>query len=202
MMSREFTSREKLLLLILCVLLLGIVYYQFVVKAVDETIQKYDTAELETDLLIEQTKAENILSMEKEMKSLRTQSKSRVPSYNNIKALIGELNDIFAAASTYNFNFNQAMKEGDAVRRDVNISFTAGTYSGAESIIEKLADCRYRCLIRDISISTGSEGGIGSGSVSVSMTATFFETMYNANTEDGLEESNNEGNTTTENETK
>ena len=38
MMSREFTTREKILLLVLCVLLLGIVYYEFIIKYVDETI--------------------------------------------------------------------------------------------------------------------------------------------------------------------
>ncbi len=87
---------------------------------------------------------------------------------------ISALNDIFGAASTYNFDFNQAIKDGDAVRRDINISFTAGSYSTAESIIEKLHDCKYRCLIRNISINTSSGEGISSGSVSVSMTVTFL----------------------------
>ena len=44
MMSREFTTREKILLLVLCVLLLGIVYYEFIIKYVDETIKQYNRA--------------------------------------------------------------------------------------------------------------------------------------------------------------
>lgn len=197
MMSREFTTREKILLLVLCVLLLGIVYYEFIVKDVDETIKQYDTEDLETELLIEQTKAQSIMDMEAEMKNTKAETDSVVASYNNIKNEISALNDIFAAASTYNFDFNQAMKDGDAVRRDINISFTAGSYSTAERIIEKLHDCKYRCLIRNISINTSSGEGISSGSVSVSMTVTFFETMYNANTTDGLEESEKDAGKTT-----
>lgn len=196
MMSREFTSREKILLVVLCVLLLGILYYEFIVKDVEETIKKYDTEDLETELLIEQTKAASIMDMEAEMEAAKAESGSVVASYNNIKNEISALNDIFAAASTYNFDFNQAIKDGDAVRRDISISFTASSYNTAEAIIEKLHDCKYRCLIRNISINTSSGEGISSGSVSVSMTVTFFETMYNANTTDGLEESSDEGNTT------
>lgn len=197
MMSREFTTREKILLLVLCVLLLGIVYYEFIIKDVDETIKQYDTEDLETELLIEQTKAQSIMDMEAEMKNTKAETDSVVASYSNIKNEISALNDIFAAASTYNFDFNQAMKDGDAVRRDINISFTAGSYSTAETIIEKLHDCKYRCLIRNISINTSSGEGISSGSVSVSMTVTFFETMYNANTTDGLEESEKDAGKTT-----
>lgn len=196
MMSREFTSREKILLVVLCVLLLGILYYEFIVKDVEETIKKYNTEDLETELLIEQSKAASIMDMEAEMEAAKAESGSVVASYNNIKNEISALNDIFAAATTYNFDFNQAIKDGDAVRRDITISFTASSYNTAESIIEKLHDCKYRCLIRNISINTSSGEGISSGSVSVSMTVTFFETMYNANTTDGLEESSDEGNTT------
>lgn len=196
MMSREFTTREKILLLVLCVLLLGIVYYEFIIKYVDETIKQYNTEDMETELLIEQAKAQSIMDMESEMKNTKAKTGSVVASYNNIKNEISALNDIFGAASTYNFDFNQAIKDGDAVRRDINISFTAGSYSTAEAIIEKLHDCKYRCLIRNISINTSSGEGISSGSVSVSMTVTFFETMYNANTTDGLEENKDEGTTT------
>ena len=196
MMSREFTSREKILLVVLCVLLLGIAYYEFIVKDVEETIKQYDTEDLETELLIEQTRAQNIMDMEAEMKNAKAQTGSVVASYSNIKNEISALNDIFSAASTYNFDFNQAIKDGDAVRRDISVSFTAGSYSTAESIIAKLHDCKYRCLIRNISINTSSGEGIGSGEVSVSLTVTFFETMYNANTTDGLEENKDEGKTT------
>ncbi|SCJ72242.1 Uncharacterised protein [uncultured Eubacterium sp.] len=196
MMSREFTSREKILLLVLCVLLLGIAYYEFIIKDVDETIKKYDTEDLETELLIEQTRAQSIMDMEAEMKNAKDQTGSVVASYNNIKNEISALNDIFSAASTYNFDFSQAIKDGDAVRRDISVSFTAGSYNTTESIIAKLHGCKYRCLIRNISINTSSGEGISSGEVSVSMTVTFFETMYNANTTDGLEENKDEGKTT------
>ena len=85
MMSREFTTREKILLLVLCVLLLGIVYYEFIIKYVDETIKQYNTEDMETELLIEQAKAQSIMDMESEMKNTKAKTGSVVASYNNIK---------------------------------------------------------------------------------------------------------------------
>ena len=196
MMSREFTRREKILLLALCLLLLGILYYEFIVKDVDAAIEKYNTEELETELLIEQAKAQSIMDMQSEMRDEKAETGSVVASYNNIKNEIRALNDIIAGASSYHFDFSQPVRDHDAVRRNVDIGFTAGSYATAESIIRKLYDCKYRCLIRSISIDAGSGQGIRSGSVSVSMSVTFFETMYNANTTDGLEESKDEGSTT------
>ena len=181
MMSRSFTKREKILLLVLCVLLLGILYYQFVYKTTVAMIDKYDTADLETDLQIEQTKAINIKNMEKEINANKSGSGGVVASYNNIKNELAALNDIFAAASSYNLDFGQAVQDGDAVRREVNVTFTAANYSQAKAIIKAIHDCRYRCLIRSMSVSAADT------EVSATMDVTFFETMYNANSNGGLE---------------
>lgn len=190
MMSREFTPREKILLLVLCVMLLGILYFQFIVKDVDETIEKYNTEELETELLMEQTKAMQIKQMEQELKNADPGTLTLVASYNNVKNELNELNDIFSAANAYNLEFAVPIKEGSYVRRDIHITFTAGSYKSAEAIIQKLHDCKYRCLIQNLSINNGSGIGIQTGSVSANMTVTFFETMYDATTTKGLETAN------------
>jgi cell division protein FtsL len=187
MMSREFTRREKILLLIMCVLLIGILYFQFVYKPARESIKKYDTAKLETQLLTEQTKASSIKKMNREMASNKAGNAGVVASYNNVKNEIKALNDIFAGARTFNMEFSPATKDGDAVRRNIDISFTAGSYNAAENILKKLYNCKYRCLIRTINItSTGS--GVQSGAVTGTLKVTFFETLYNADTKDGLTE--------------
>lgn len=187
-MSREFSKREKALLLVLCVLLLGILYWQFIYKATEEAVAKYDTVDLETDLLMEQTKASQIKQMEAELKNIDFSAMSVVESYNNMKSELAELNDIFAASTAYNLDFATPVRDGDDVRRNINITFTAPSYARAEAIIESIYNCKYRCLIRDVSIANGSGSNIGAGSVRASMTVTFFETMYNATTEKGLEE--------------
>ena len=192
MMSRNFTKREKILLLVLCVLLLGILYYQFVYKTTEETIKEYDTIDLETDLQIEQSKALSIQNMKDEIEANTSSETGVVASYNNIKNELAALNDIFASATSYNLDFGQAVQDGDAVRRQVSINFTAGSYSSAKAIIDDLHNCQYRCLIRTVSVSTTGTG-LKSGEVSVTMDVTFFETMYNANSSSGLEAATNEG---------
>ena len=57
MMSRSFTKREKILLLIMAVLLLGLVYYRFVIVETANAVERYDVSELESELLVEQMKA-------------------------------------------------------------------------------------------------------------------------------------------------
>lgn len=190
MMHREFTTREKILLLVLCFIMLAVFYYEIVVKNVEETIQRYDTSELEIELMMEQQKAMQIQSMEQEMAILK-ESGSLVPTYNNIKSTIRELNDIFDGAQEYHFEFGKAVRDGDAVRRDISITFSASSYAGAEAIIQKLHDCKYRCLIRTLSISSGSE----TGGVNASLQVTFYETMYEASSTLGLEEAKNEAQT-------
>lgn len=193
MMSRSFTTREKILIIVLCALLLGLLYYQFIVKDVDEAIARYDTEELETELLMEQTKAMTIVQMKKEMNENKSMTGKVVASYNNVRNEISALNTIFANAIDYNLNFSDPIKDGDAVRRVIDITFTARSYDSAVSIIKELYNCKYRCLIRNIDIAPGSvSGGINSGNVSVTLQVTFFETMYNADTQQGLEDANEE----------
>ena len=52
MMSRSFTKREKILLLIMAVLLLGLVYYRFVIVETANAVERYDVTELESELLV------------------------------------------------------------------------------------------------------------------------------------------------------
>lgn len=190
MMHREFTTREKILLLVLCFVMLAVFYYEIVVKNVEENITGYDTSELEIELMMEQKKAASIQSMKEEMEVLK-ETGSLVPSYSNIKSTIRELHDIFEGAQEYHFEFGKAVRDGDAVRRNISIDFSASSYANAEAIIEKLHDCRFRCQIRTLSISSGNE----TGGVTANLQVTFYETMYEASSTLGLEETKNEANT-------
>ncbi|HKM28410.1 MAG TPA: hypothetical protein VJY37_01880 [Anaerovoracaceae bacterium] len=187
MLSRKFTSREKVLLVIFAILLLGVFYYQGVIRTVDDMKVQYDTIDLEDQIAMEQTKALSRQQMETEMSGGNLTVTGMVASYDNIKQEISALNEIFADAASYNLSFAQPVKEGSAVRRDISVTFHANSYNTAVSIIRDLHNCRYRCLIKDITFSSGE--GIRAGSeVDVSLGVTFFETMYNANTTTGLAE--------------
>lgn len=188
MMSREFTKREKILLVVMCVLLLGILYFQFVYKPAKANIKKYDTTDIQEQLLTEQAKATSIEKMKNEMATNKASNVGEVSSYNNLTNEISALNDIFTPANTFNLNFAAPVKDGGAVRRNIDITFSAGSYNTAESIIDALYSCKYRCLIRTVNI-TSSGGSVGSGSVSGTVKVTFFETLYNATSQSGLKSS-------------
>ena len=117
MMSRSFTKREKILLLIMAVLLLGLVYYRFVIVETANAVERYDVSELESELLVEQMKAESKAKMLAEMENGTIKANGKVASYNNIKNEIRELNDILGGTSGYNISFEQAVRSGDSVRR-------------------------------------------------------------------------------------
>lgn len=182
MMSREFTKREKILLLVMCVLLVGILYFEFVYKPVKANIKKYDTAKLETTLQTEQTKSMSIKKMESGMATNKAGNVGVVYAYNNVKRELKALNSIFSGTSSFNLEFADPVKDGDAVRRNVTITFTTGSYSSAKAIVKEIHNCKYRCLIRTISLTSADS------TVNGTMQVTFFETLYGAKNSDGLQE--------------
>ena len=196
MMSREFTRKEKMLLVIMCALLIGILYFEFVYRPVKANMNKYNTAKLSVKLATEQAKSLSIKKMESEMAGNKASNIGTVATYNNVKQELKALNNIFSSASSFNLDFSDPVKDGDAVRRNVNITFTAKSYSAANNIINELHNCEYRCLIRTLSLT--SSGGTVSGNMQV----TFFETLYGAKTNDGLTEASSNNSSGTSGSTK
>lgn len=204
MLNRNLKKSEIALILVLVAALLGLLYYQFVYKEQQASISRYDTAELENQIMIEQARAAQIRSMQDEIELNQSDESTVtgvVESYNNLKAEIRELNNIFGDAEAFNFGFDQAVATGDAVRRKISANFTAKDYATAKQMLTKLHNSQYRCLIRDINISTTTssryynnqtnsyynlEPNLNRGPVAVSFTVTFYETLYNATTTDGL----------------
>ena len=67
MMSHQFTKKETVLLLLLTALIMGLLYYQFVYKDIQNKKAMYDTAAIEDEILSEQTKRAQIDKMKKEI---------------------------------------------------------------------------------------------------------------------------------------
>lgn len=193
-MNRQLKKREIALIFVLTFILLGLVYYQFIFKSLKDAEVQYDTTEIETEIQTETVKAADIARMKKEIADNKGKETGVVESYDNIKNEINALNDIFADAVNFNLSFDQPVADGSAVRRNIGVSFTASDYATARKIIVALHDCRYRCLITDLSITPaslqntdGSEGDINNGAVAVNLNVTFYETLYGASSTDGLQ---------------
>lgn len=180
MINREFTRREKIMLLVLAVLLLGLGYFKFFWTPMqnDLKIQQQRLADVQDSLMIEQTKLLQMQQMEKKMEELKASGAvpdAEVPVYDNVKNVMVQLNAILTRAQEYNLSFHEiGTDDNGIITRPVELSFTAADYATARGIINDLYHCPYRCGVSDITVST--ENDLTSGSdIQVSLTITFYE---------------------------
>ncbi|MCH4032414.1 MAG: hypothetical protein LKH04_07575 [Lachnospiraceae bacterium] len=192
-MNKTISRKEQVLILILVVALLATVYYQFLYKSVEQAKVQYDTSDLQVELTTQMQIAANIQQMEAEIEANKENKTGEVSTYDNLKQEINELNDIFGDAANFSFSFDQATATDDAVRRVITGSFTATSYQDARTRLQSLHDGLYRCLITDLAMSptslNGNEGdakNLNDSPVAVSFTVTFYETLYQATTTEGL----------------
>ncbi len=185
-LSREFTTREKILLLVLAVLLVLVVYYYLVdmpLRSQKETLTSgIATAQAEYDTT--HAKYMEYQHMKEDMEQV-TEDTSIMASYNNRSEEIAFLDDLFKNTLQYSVGFSPVSVEGDQIRRSFTVSFTAASYEQAMNILKKLSDCHYRCVISDIACSGNGESSL-SGPVTISCGAVFFETMVDRTTDAGL----------------
>ena len=189
MLKRNLKKSEIAIILLLTVLLLGLLYYQFVWKVQKEHELSYDSTSLQDQMMIQQSIAASITKMEEEIEENKGGTTGMVASYNNLSEEIKTLNDIFGETDSFSFSFAQAQTDGTAVRRVINASFVADSYEKAEKMLKQLSENPYRCLIRSLSFTpTGERESsiLNAGPVAVSFSVTFYETMYNATTTNGL----------------
>lgn len=185
-MSRKFTAREKIFLLVCSFMFLSIFYYQVVWKSTSKTMESYNTITLEDELLAIQTKAQKMLQMEKIIEEHNGQVKGLVADYNNLENEIIELNKVLKEARSYQLDFEDPTTDGSIVRRNINITFQAKSYQVGKKIIQSLQDFRYKCLLRDINISALEDSLQTTKQVNVSLKATFYEGITDSVSKAGL----------------
>lgn len=174
-MSREFTTTEKILLVVLSIVLLGLLYYKFVYQTTGDMIQtleeKADSTQTELD--VANVKLQKLNKMKKDLENLGVSgNSSRMESYNNSKKETAFLNKVLSDASDYSVSFEEVTRNGDQIRRSFALQFVTKSYKSAEAAVKKLSEGDYRCLVDDINYSMTDKGDIY-----IDLTATFFETM-------------------------
>ena len=191
-MSRDFSNREKVILLILILFLIGFGYYQFVDKPVRESLATAaaEKSALDSELSAVNAKIATLQRMQAEIEDITAGgNNSYMASYNNSKAELKLLNDVLKAATQYSISFANVTRRGDQIRRDFSLQFTAPDYDSMRSIIQSLTGVEYRCLIGNMSCSLNKirfRNVTQYGALSVSVTATFYETMVGGEEDSGL----------------
>lgn len=187
-LSRNFTFKEKIMLVVLSIILLGMLYFLLIDRPVRnglaEAQSNMSQLELERDMV--NMKIVQLENMEKELDELvRSDKISIMASYNNSKEEIRFLNDILAGTQQYTVDFSGVTRDGDQIRRDFSLVFTAKNYADACEVLNKLNNSNYRCLIGTVVVSS-KEKDIQNGAIMVRAAATFFETMVGGVEDAGL----------------
>lgn len=196
-LSRDFTVTEKILIAILCLVIVGLAYYQFVHKPVEAAINKADAEK--TALTIELEGVENKIAELEAMQAdldriLADPTINPMPSYNAIHDIMARLNDLLGDLG-YRITFSEVTKDGDQIRLNIAMTFTAPDYDTVEKMLTELEASPIRCKIADVRASrvygynyfTGKViGAEYPDALNVTLSLTFYETMHGGTPDAGL----------------
>lgn len=189
MLKYKFSNREIILLLIAVMLGLGLVYYSVILKSYNENVAKYDTANLETELAISDSKLTKYQDMKNYIEQYEDVYVGSVVSYDNIVNLFYNFSDVLdGKVKGINITVGDPVELETIVRRDVTISFIANNNEIVNNILSNFEDCEYRVIINKVQVSTKEDGYNlnNSGEVNASIVLTFFETTKDAKYNYGL----------------
>lgn len=189
MLKYKFSNREIILLLIAVMLGLGLVYYSVILKSYNENVAKYDTANLETELAISDSKLAKYQDMKNYIEQYEDVYVGSVVSYDNIVNLFYNFSDVLdGKVKGINITVGDPIQLETIVRRDVTISFIANNNEIVNNILSNFEDCEYRVIINKVQVGTKEDGYNlnNSGEVNASIVLTFFETTKDAKYNYGL----------------
>jgi len=169
----KLSKREKGLLVVLIVIIVAVGWFKLFYEP---TLAKIANVQSET-----QWEEDEVLSMLPKVKVLNDMklalekmkndtSIKKIPTYDNKRPLMAELNRVMASVDNYSVSFGLSDKDGYIVNRTVNLSFSTSTYAQARAIIDALAEETYTNQITNVSVGTSN-----GGSTSISMSLTYFE---------------------------
>lgn len=182
--SRDFTRKEKALLLFLSLLMIGLAYYRFVDMNVRETIEKAnaEAENLRVELQTLQARVTLLRNLQAQLDAMEEEGElSYMPSYNSVKEEVAFLNDVLASAEKYSISFADVTRSGSQIRRSFTLQYTTLGYGDAEEIVRDLCAYKNRCLVGDIRCSISEKG-----EVTINTAATFYETMIGGTADAGL----------------
>lgn len=182
MLTYKMSRREKILVLIFAIILVGVAWFVLVFQnsANQLTSIEGELSTVESQISIMQTRAGQIDQMQSVIDQRKAEGAKpvEVPDYDNIQPLMAQLNKIMSAAASYSLSFDDLdTTNAGYVARGVRIDYETGSYADAEAIVYSLASGKYPCRVDSISINDKSAKSSSSkgAAVSASVHVTFFE---------------------------
>lgn len=186
-LSKQFTRREKVLMVILAVLLLAAGYFWLVHQPVETALASIAQQQANADdlIMVLEIKSKRLDEMRAELETIRSDPGTvEIPTYDNLQKVMIFLNKTLAATTDYDLSFQQVVmpEAGNIIRRTIDMTFQCPSYTAARAVATQLHASPYRCQLGDLSIlPAANENGVSrsddltQGAVSVSLSITFFE---------------------------
>lgn len=179
MKKSKLSGRDSALLIFLLLLVIGVAYYMLFYKPLQAELVSVSNqiANTDTQIMTAQSKIAKMDAMQAEIDEILSRPENEITEiapYDNKEEVLNQLNAIMRASDQYNLSFSEPVIGGDgSVRRNVTMNFSCSNFTTAKNIINNLQNCKWRCLVSNLSIS--GNGSVMNGGVSVNATVTFFE---------------------------
>jgi Tfp pilus assembly protein PilO len=188
-MMTKMSPRERTLLVIFAILLVGALYYLFFLSPLQSKTDAVTAqiADTEDEMDAAQIKLQQKKTMQDELDKIFADANgdpTKIPDYDNVQAVIQELNKILSESDQYTLDFGELEDSTNSIiRRPVSLSFSCSSYDAVRSILEQLGSSEFRSLITDVSITNNEEmsgnytaaGNDGNYAYSVSAQINFYE---------------------------
>lgn len=189
MLMRNFTRREKVLLVILGLVLLVGLYFLCVQRPVEDRLAalELEKEDLELDTTVATTMLAQRNEMRAELDEIFAMPKDQItvmPAYDNLETLMVQFDSIFMGLEP-KLSFPEVRFEEGVATRPIEFEFDAPSYDQARAILTRLTRTGQRSLLDGLSIqpmereNSGrgqtANGDIKTSAVSVRGTIYFYE---------------------------
>ena len=175
-MRHVFTTREKVLLVILAVLVIAVGYWKLILTPINDSIADLNaqTASEQDAILTNSARLSRMRQMQQELETLLADPDAKpLPDYDNSERLLVELNTILSGTVDYTLSFGSTYlleDGGSIICRPISLEYTCGSYTAARGVMDALHGSDYVNLISDVTLDLDAQHG-----TKVNLTITYFE---------------------------
>ena len=177
--GKELSAQTKMLLAVVVALAFAAVYYFVVFKGFNdkESRLKSEISAVQSEIEVAQAELASI-NARKEAIEEGKKLGSTVEPYDNSNTEWAILSEYLKKySSTFGLSFAEPKENGDYYLRNVTVQFTAPELASARSALDSIADCDFRNLVKELTLTALPEdGGLnGGGTVTGTFRITFIE---------------------------
>lgn len=180
MKKSKLSARESAMLVLLLVLIIGVGYYMGFYTPLQNELASIaaQSSDLDTQITTSMAKVGRMNTMQEELDEILSRPANElteIAPYDNKEVVLNQLYGILGQTEDYSLSFTDPDVQNDGtVRRNISMTFRCADYAAAKAVISDLTSSHWRCLVSNLSITSG-DGNMLEDGVTVTATITFFE---------------------------